>query len=102
VKSHHMKKQKIQAIFYSKTPLKTDEIQLIGWSGNHWDNISYFPKNCQIALIRAGEGGIIVGEVSHPIHKNQFFLIHPNLVHSETLILRLVGNIYNKIALLLV
>jgi AraC-like DNA-binding protein len=77
-----MKKQKIQANFYSKTPLKTDDVQLIGWSGNHWDNISYFPKNYQIALIRAGDGKIIVGDVAHPIHKNQFFLIHPNLVHS--------------------
>jgi AraC-like DNA-binding protein len=77
-----MPKQKIQANFYSKTPLKTDDVQLIGWSGNHWDNISYFPKNYQIALIRAGEGEIIVGDVTYHIHKNQFFLIHPNLVHS--------------------
>jgi AraC-like DNA-binding protein len=77
-----MPKQKIQANFYSKAPLKTDDVQLIGWSGNHWDNISYFPKNYQIALIRAGEGEIIVGDVVYHIHTNQFFLIHPNLVHS--------------------
>jgi AraC-like DNA-binding protein len=77
-----MPKQKIQANFYSKAPLKTDDVQLIGWSGNHWDNISYFPKNYQIALIRAGEGEIIVGDVEYHIHTNQFFLIHPNLVHS--------------------
>jgi AraC-like DNA-binding protein len=77
-----MSKKTIQASFYSKNPLKTDDIQLIGWSGNHWDNISYFPKNYQIACVREGKGEIIVGDVSHPIHAGQFFLIHPKRIHS--------------------
>jgi AraC-like DNA-binding protein len=77
-----MSKKKIEASFYATNPLKTDDIQLIGWSGNHWDNISYFPKNYQIACVREGKGEIIVGDVSHPIHAGQFFLIHPKRIHS--------------------
>jgi AraC-like DNA-binding protein len=77
-----MSKKDILATYYSKEPLPNDDILLVGWAGNHWDNISYFPKNYQIALVREGRGEIIVGDVASPVHKNQFFLIHPNLVHN--------------------
>lgn len=77
-----MAKKKIQAAFYSKQPLPTDDVQLIGWSGNHWDNISYFPKNYQIACVREGKGEIIMGETTYPIEAGQFFLIHPKRIHS--------------------
>jgi AraC-like DNA-binding protein len=77
-----MSKKKIQATFYSKQPLSTDDVQLIGWSGNHWDNISYFPKNYQIACVREGKGALIMGEKSHSIEAKQFFLIHPKRIHS--------------------
>jgi AraC-like DNA-binding protein len=77
-----MSKKKIQAAFYSKQPLSTDDVQLIGWAGNHWDNISYFPKNYQIACVREGKGEIIMGEKLYPIHAGQFFLIHPKRIHS--------------------
>jgi AraC-like DNA-binding protein len=77
-----MAKKTIQASYYSKQPLGNEDIQLIGWSGNHWDNIAYFPKNYQIACVRAGKGEIIMGETSYPIHAGQFFLIHPKRIHS--------------------
>jgi AraC-like DNA-binding protein len=77
-----MSKKKIQATYYSKQPLPTDEVQLIGWEGNHWDNISYFPKNYQIACVREGKGEIIMGEKTYPIRSGQFFLIHPKRIHS--------------------
>jgi AraC-like DNA-binding protein len=77
-----MSKKKIQASFYSKQPLPTDDVQLIGWAGNHWDNISYFPKNYQIAGVRAGKGEIIMGEKTFPVNAGQFFLIHPKRIHS--------------------
>jgi AraC-like DNA-binding protein len=74
--------KKIEAAFYSKNPLPTDDVQLIGWSGNHWDNISYFPKNYQIACVREGKGEILMGENIYPIEEGQFFLIHPKRIHS--------------------
>jgi AraC-like DNA-binding protein len=77
-----MSKKKIEAAFYSKQPLPTDDVQLIGWTGNHWDNISYFPKNYQIACVREGKGEIIMGNKNYPIEAGQFFLIHPKRIHS--------------------
>jgi AraC-like DNA-binding protein len=77
-----MAKKAIKATYYSKQPLSNEAVQLIGWAGNHWDNISYFPKNYQIACVREGRGEIIVGEASHPVHAGQFFLIHPKRIHS--------------------
>jgi mannose-6-phosphate isomerase class I len=75
-----MSKKKIKATYYSKQPLSTDDVQLIGWAGNHWDNISYFPKNYQIACVREGKGEIIMGEKTYPIQAGQFFLIHPKRI----------------------
>ncbi len=77
-----MSKKAIKASYYTKQPLGNDTIQLIGWAGNHWDNISYFPKNYQIACVREGQGEIIVGEVHYAISAGQFFLIHPKRIHS--------------------
>jgi AraC-like DNA-binding protein len=77
-----MPKKKIEATYYSKQPLPKDDVQLIGWSGNHWDNISYFPKNYQIACVREGKGEIIMGETIYPIEAGKFFLIHPKRIHS--------------------
>jgi AraC-like DNA-binding protein len=74
--------KKIEAAFYSKNPLPTDDVQLIGWAGNHWDNISYFPKNYQIACVRDGRGEILMGENVYPVQAGQFFLIHPKRIHS--------------------
>jgi AraC-like DNA-binding protein len=75
-------KKNIQATFYSKEPLGSDNIQLVGWSGNHWDNISFFPKNFQIGFIQQGKGQFFIGEAVHPINEDQLFLVHPGKVHS--------------------
>jgi AraC-like DNA-binding protein len=77
-----MQKNDISTSFFSKQPLGNDDIVLLGWSGTQWDNISYFPKNYQIAFIEKGEGAIIVGDVAHQVTEGQFFLIHPNLIHN--------------------
>lgn len=54
----------------------------MGWNGNHWDNISYFPKNFQIRFVKQGKGEFIVGENIYPITEGQLFLIHPGKIHS--------------------
>jgi AraC-like DNA-binding protein len=77
-----MSKKTIKAEFYSKEPLGTDYVQLVGWSGNHWDNISYFPKNYQIGLVKQGKGQFFVGDTILPIKEGQLFLIHPGRIHS--------------------
>jgi AraC-like DNA-binding protein len=75
-------KKNIKATFYSKEPLGTDSLQLVGWSGNHWDNIAYFPKNFQIGYIQKGKGEFFVGENIYPIAEGQLFFVHPGKVHS--------------------
>lgn len=77
-----MSKKNIKATFYSKEPLGNDTIQLVGWSGNHWDDIIYFPKNYQIGLVRQGKGEFKVGDNNFPIGSGQLFLIHPGKIHS--------------------
>jgi AraC-like DNA-binding protein len=77
-----MAKKNIEATFSIKQPLENGNIQVLHWSGNHWDNISYFPKNYQIACVRAGKGEIIVGDEQYPVHAGQFFLIYPKRIHS--------------------
>jgi AraC-like DNA-binding protein len=77
-----MSKKNIKATFYSKEPLGNDSLQLVGWSGNHWDDISFFPKNFQIGLIRQGKGEFIFGDTVIPIEEGQLFLIHPGKIHS--------------------
>lgn len=77
-----MAKKAIEASYYMQQFLSSDEIQLIGWSGNHWDNISYFPKNYQIACVREGKGEILMNDLVYPIYAGQFFLIHPKRIHS--------------------
>lgn len=77
-----MSKKKIKATFYKTEPLGNDSIELVGWSGNHWDNISFFPKNYQIGYVKQGKGQFFVGEKVFPITERQFFLIHPEKIHS--------------------
>jgi AraC-like DNA-binding protein len=77
-----MRKKNIKATFYKKEPLGNDSLELVGWSGNHWDNISFFPKNYQIGYVKQGHGQFFVGENTFPISEGQFFLIHPDKVHS--------------------
>jgi AraC-like DNA-binding protein len=77
-----MSKKNIKATFYKIEPLGNDSLELVGWSGNHWDNISFFPKNYQIGFIKQGQGQFFVGNNILPITEGQFFLIHPEKVHS--------------------
>jgi AraC-like DNA-binding protein len=75
-------KKNIQAAFYKSAPLGNDSLELVGWSGNHWDNISFFPKNYQVGYVKEGKGQFFVGDNVLPISEGQFFLIHPGKIHS--------------------
>jgi AraC-like DNA-binding protein len=75
-------KKNIKATYYNREPLGNDSVALVGWSGNHWDNISFFPKNYQIGYVRQGKGQFIVGVHNIPIEEGQLFLVHPGKVHS--------------------
>jgi AraC-like DNA-binding protein len=77
-----MSKKNIKATFYKTEPLGNDSLELVGWSGNHWDNISFFPKNYQIGCIKQGQGQFFIGNDIFPISEGQFFLIHPGKIHS--------------------
>jgi AraC-like DNA-binding protein len=77
-----MSKKNIQATFYKTEPLGNDNLELVGWSGNHWDNISFFPKNYQIGFVQKGKGQFFVGDEIFPIAEGEFFLVHPGKVHS--------------------
>jgi AraC-like DNA-binding protein len=75
-------KKNIKAAFYKSAPLGNDSLELVGWSGNHWDNISFFPKNYQVGYVKQGKGQFFIGDSILPISEGQFFLIHPGKVHS--------------------
>ncbi|MBX9784206.1 MAG: AraC family transcriptional regulator [Chitinophagaceae bacterium] len=77
-----MAKKNIRATYYSKEPLGNDNIQLVGWSGNHWDNISYFPKNYQIGYVAKGNGIFFANHEEFPITAGELFFIHPGRVHN--------------------
>jgi AraC-like DNA-binding protein len=77
-----MTKKNIRATFYKTEPLGNDSLELVGWSGNNWDNISFFPKNYQIGYVKQGKGQFFAGDNIFPISERQFFLIHPGKIHS--------------------
>lgn len=78
-----MSKKNIKATFYKSEPLGNDSLELVGWSGNHWDDSSFFPKNYQIGYITQGQGQFFVGYTIFHISEGQFFLIHPDRIHSR-------------------
>lgn len=77
-----MSKKDIQASFYLKTPFQDEALQLVGWRGNHWDDILYFPKKYQIGWLREGSGLFRMPGLDVPIYAGQFFLVHPGKIHS--------------------
>ena len=60
----------------------TDKVKLLRWSGNHWDDILYFPKDYQIGLITDGKGSFTQADKVLEISDGQFFLVHPGNIHS--------------------
>lgn len=55
---------------------------MLQWSGNHWDDILYFPKDYQVGYISRGQGTFFQGERQLPIVAGQFYLVHPGNLHS--------------------
>lgn len=72
----------IQAKFEEKQYPPFDFIKTLHWSGNHWDDILYFPKDYQIGYIIEGRGTFFQGETSLPIMAGQFYRVHPGNLHS--------------------
>ncbi|MEI6411598.1 MAG: AraC family transcriptional regulator [Bacteroidota bacterium] len=60
----------------------TNNIKRLYWSGNHWYDILYFPKDYQVGYISDGNGAFTQGDKILPISAGQFFLVHPGNVHS--------------------
>lgn len=74
------KRPKIEAHF--QVDVLTDDIELIRFSGTHWDDILYFPKHYQIGRIVRGAGTFFVRQEPHPVKTGDFYAIHPGLLHS--------------------
>jgi AraC-like DNA-binding protein/mannose-6-phosphate isomerase-like protein (cupin superfamily) len=77
-----MKKQNNIALnFTKKTTTDSSDFSIMTFSGNHWDDIFYFPKNYEIGLIQEGKGVFTVGQTDYVVQKGDTFFIRPNLVH---------------------
>lgn len=73
--------QNISISFTGQSSPHTDEFSIYHFSGNHWDDIFYFPKNYQIGLIREGQGTFTIGQNEYPLGQNDTYFIRPDLVH---------------------
>lgn len=72
----------IKAKFEEKHYPPFDFIKTLHWSGNHWDDILYFPKDYQIGHIKQGQGTFFQGDAILPITADQFYRVHPGNLHS--------------------
>ncbi len=72
----------IKATFSQQIFDLTDKVKMLHWSGNHWDDILYFPKDYQVGHITQGQGTFTQGETVLKISAGQFFLVHPANLHS--------------------
>lgn len=73
--------QNISISFNDQSSPHSDDFSIYHFSGNHWDDIFYFPKNYQIGLIREGQGTFTIGQKEYPLIKNNTYFIRPELVH---------------------
>jgi len=73
--------QNISIRFNEQSSSQTDDFSIYHFSGNHWDDIFYFPKNYQIGLIREGKGVFTIGQIEYPLQQNDTYFIRPGLVH---------------------
>lgn len=72
----------IKALFTQKYFESTDKVKMLQWSGNHWDDILYFPKDYQVGYITYGQGIFKQSDDIIDIKAGQFFFIHPGNLHS--------------------
>jgi AraC-like DNA-binding protein len=73
--------QNISISFSGQSSSHTDDFSIYHFSGNHWDDIFYFPKNYQIGLIHEGKGTFTIGQKEYPLQQNDTYFIRPELVH---------------------
>jgi AraC-like DNA-binding protein/mannose-6-phosphate isomerase-like protein (cupin superfamily) len=76
-----MKKPAISISFQKNNPTEGDDFSVIHFSGTHWDDIYYFPKNYQVGLIREGEGIFTIAGTSFLLSKQDTYFIKPGLAH---------------------
>jgi AraC-like DNA-binding protein len=74
-------KKNIAISFDKSNPNQTEDFSIINFSGNHWDDIFYFPKMYQIWLIREGEGVFALANESFKLSKGDAFFVKPALLH---------------------
>jgi mannose-6-phosphate isomerase class I len=77
----HKRLQNISISFTGQSSPHTDDFSIYHFSGNHWDDIFYFPKNYQIGLIHEGQGSFTIGQTEYPLQQNDTYFIRPGLVH---------------------
>jgi AraC-like DNA-binding protein len=76
-----IKLKNISVNFSERTNPNTDDFSIFSFSGNHWDDIFYFPKNYQIGLIQKGQGTFTVGQIEYNLKQGDTYFIKPELVH---------------------
>ena len=76
-----MKKPQISISFSKKNLAEGDDFSIISFSGNHWDDIYYFPKTYQVGLVREGQGIFTVGETEFAVQQGDTYFIKPGLVN---------------------
>ncbi|MFM9838448.1 MAG: AraC family transcriptional regulator [Cyclobacteriaceae bacterium] len=74
-------KIKLDYTFKKEVLLGTEDLVMISFSGNHWDDIAYFPKLYQIGLVQKGAGKISSGEKEYLLKTGDFYFVYPGLVH---------------------
>jgi AraC-like DNA-binding protein len=65
---------------YSENKI-SDDFSIIRYSGNHWDDIFYFPKHYQIGIVQKGEGVFSTGQTDFTLREGDTYFIKPSLVH---------------------
>lgn len=73
--------QNISLNFSERANPNSDDFLIFTFSGNHWDDIFYFPKNYQIGLIQNGQGTFTVGQQEYIVKQGDTYFIKPELVH---------------------
>lgn len=65
-----------------RSAILADGIELIYFSGNHWDDILYFPSQYQIGRVVGGAGTFFVRNEPQPLRSGDVYTICPGLLHS--------------------
>jgi hypothetical protein len=76
------KVQHISLNFPERTNPESDEFSIFTFSGNHWDDIFYFPKNYQIGLVQNEQGTFTAGQQEYVVKQGDTYFLKPELGHT--------------------